>query len=106
MRSQTCCFYAQNLPTVVTLPCAGLALTLFLLFFSPGKLLGELQLSNVDQSITCRDGTFFDKNTEVPSAYAKGVLITKVTWAAYLVCYAILVRTLQQSVGHPLPYLL
>jgi hypothetical protein len=38
--AETCHFYVQNLPTVVTLlQCAGLALALLLSFFSPEHLL-------------------------------------------------------------------
>ncbi|KAI0272089.1 hypothetical protein BGY98DRAFT_1002940, partial [Russula aff. rugulosa BPL654] len=56
---QTCYFYAQNLPTIVTLlPRAGLAL-------APENFPGGLSLSGVDQSIGGRDGTFFDKNREL-----------------------------------------
>jgi hypothetical protein len=56
-------FYAQNLPTIVTLlPRAGLAQALLISFFSPVNFPGELSLSGVDQSIGSRDGTFFDKN--------------------------------------------
>ena len=74
--TETCYFYAQNFPTIVTLlPCAGLALVLLLLFFSPENLPGGLSLSEVDQSITRRDGTFFDKDAGAMSAYAQGVLI-------------------------------
>ena len=54
--------------------CAGLALVLLLSFISPENLLGELSLSDVNQSIMCRNGTFFDKNTGALSPYAKGVL--------------------------------
>jgi hypothetical protein len=63
--AETCYFYAQNLPTIVTLlPHTGLAL-LLLSFFSPENLPGGLSLSDVDQSITSRDGTFFDKTREL-----------------------------------------
>ncbi|KAF8497822.1 hypothetical protein F5888DRAFT_1613094, partial [Russula emetica] len=82
--AETCYFYAQNLPTIVTLlPRAGLALALLLTFFSPENLPGGLSLSDVDQSIASRDGTFFDKNTGALSAYAKGVLIANAAWAAW-----------------------
>jgi len=82
--AETCYFYAQNLPTIVTLlPRAGLALALLLSFFSPENLPGGLSLSDVDQSIARRDGTFFDKNTGALSAYAKGVLIANAAWAAW-----------------------
>ena len=53
---------------------AGLALALLLSFISPENLPSELSLSDVDQSIMRRDGTFFDKNTGALSPYAKGVL--------------------------------
>ncbi|KAF8497809.1 hypothetical protein F5888DRAFT_1803273 [Russula emetica] len=67
---------SANLPTVVTLlPRAGLALALLLSFFSPEILPGGLSLSDVDQSIARRDGTFLDKNAGALSAYAKGILI-------------------------------
>ena len=39
--------------------------------------------SDIDQSIVCRNGMFFDKNTGALSAYAKGVLITNAAWAAW-----------------------
>jgi 3-oxoacyl-ACP reductase-like protein len=82
--AETCYFYAQNLPTIVTLlPRAGLALALLLSFFSPENRPGGLSLSDVDQSIARRDGTFFDKNTGALSAYAKGVLIANAAWAAW-----------------------
>ncbi len=82
--AETCYFYAQNLPTIVTLlPRAGLALALLLSFFSPENLPGGLSLSDVDQSIARRDGTFFDKNTGALSSYAKGVLIANAAWAAW-----------------------
>ncbi len=42
--AETCYFYAQNLPTIVTLlPRAGLALALLLCFFSPENLPGGTQ---------------------------------------------------------------
>ena len=82
--AETCYFYAQNLPTIVTLlPLAGLALALLLTFFSPEHLPGGLSLSDVDQSITRRDGTFFNTSTGTLSGSAKGVLITNATWAAW-----------------------
>ena len=53
--AETCHFYTQNLPTIVTLlPCAGLALGLQVSFFSHGDLPGRLSglsILNVDQSI-------------------------------------------------------
>jgi hypothetical protein len=83
--AETRYLYAQNLPTIVTpLPRAGLALALLLSFFSPENLPGGLSLlSDVDQSIARRDGTFFDKNPGALSAYAKGVLIANAAWAAW-----------------------
>jgi len=82
--AETCYFYAQNLPTIVTLlPRAGLALALLLSFFSPENLPGGLTLADVDQSIGRRDGTFFDKSTGALSGYAKGVLIANAAWAAW-----------------------
>ncbi|KAH9953468.1 hypothetical protein BC827DRAFT_134941 [Russula dissimulans] len=82
--AETCYFYAQNLPTIVTLlPRAGLALALLLSFFSPENLPGGLTLADVDQSIARRDGTFFDTNTGALSRYAKGVLIANAAWAAW-----------------------
>lgn len=82
--AETCYFYAQNLPTVVTLlPRAGLALALLLSFFSPEHLPGGLSLSDVDQSIARRDGTFFNKSTGSLSGYAKGVLIANAAWTAW-----------------------
>jgi len=82
--AETCYFYAQNLPTIVTLlPRGGLALALLLSFFSPEHLPGGLPLSDVDQSITRRDGTFFDKSTGALNGYAKGVLIANAAWAAW-----------------------
>ncbi|KAI0251640.1 hypothetical protein BJV78DRAFT_1282308 [Lactifluus subvellereus] len=82
--AETCYFYAQNLPTIVTLlPRAGLALALLLSFFNPVQLPGGLSLSDVDQAITQRDGTFFNTNTGALSGYAKGVLIANAAWAAW-----------------------
>ncbi|KAH9172425.1 hypothetical protein EDB89DRAFT_2242881 [Lactarius sanguifluus] len=82
--AETCYFYAQNLPTVVTLlPRAGLALALLLSFFSPEHLPGGLSLSDVDQSVARRDGTFFNKDTGSLSGYAKGVLIANAAWTAW-----------------------
>ena len=82
--AETCYFYAQNLPTVVTLlPRAGLALALLLSFFSPEHLPGGLTLSDVDQSIARRDGTYFDQSTGSLSGYAKGVLIANAAWTAW-----------------------
>jgi hypothetical protein len=49
--------------------CAGLALALLLLFFSPENLPGGLSLSDVEQSIRRRDGTSFYKNTGALSPY-------------------------------------
>jgi hypothetical protein len=45
------------------LPRSGLALALLLSFFSLENLPSGLSLSDIDQSIARRDGTFFDKNT-------------------------------------------
>ena len=82
--AETCYFYAQNLPTVVTLlPRAGLALALLISFFSPEHLPGGLTLSDVDQSISSRDGTFFNQSTGALSGYAKGVLIANAAWTAW-----------------------
>jgi hypothetical protein len=82
--AETCYFYAQNLPTVLTLlPRAGLALALLISFFSPEHLPGGLTLSDVDQSIARRDGTFFDQSTGALSGYAKGVLIANAAWTAW-----------------------
>ena len=82
--AETCYFYAQNLPTIVTLlPRAGLALALLLSFFSPVQLPDGLSLPDVDQAITHRDGAFFNTNTGALSGYAKGVLITNAAWAAW-----------------------
>ena len=76
--------YAQNLPTIIMLlPRTGLALTLSLLFFSPENLPSGLSLSDIDQSIACCNGTFFNKNMRALSAYAKGVLIANATWVAW-----------------------
>jgi len=70
--AETCHFYAQNLPTIVTfLPHAGLALALLLSFFSPENLPCRLLLSNVDQSITCHNGTLFDKNMGALTGYSR-----------------------------------
>ncbi|KAN0115698.1 hypothetical protein V8E52_006644, partial [Russula decolorans] len=64
---------SANLPAIVMLlPRACLAL----------NLPGGLSLSDVDQSIACCDGMFFDKNTGALSAYAKSVLIANAAWAA------------------------
>jgi hypothetical protein len=53
---EACYFFAQNLPTIVTLlPCAGLTLALLLSFFSPESLPGGLSLSDVDQSIAAME---------------------------------------------------
>ena len=72
--AKTWYFYAQNLPTIVTLlPRIGLALALLLTFFSPKNFPGGLSLSDVDQSIAGRDGTFFNKD----------VLIANAAWAAW-----------------------
>lgn len=82
--AETCYFYAQNLATVVTLlPRAGLALALLISFFNPEHLPGGLSLSDIDQSIARRDGTFFDQRTGALSGYAKGVLIANAVWAAW-----------------------
>ena len=70
-------------PSVTLLPRAGPALALLLSFFSPENFAGGLSLSGVDQSIGGRDGTFFDKNTGAPSAYAEGVLTANGVWAAW-----------------------
>ena len=64
--AETCYFYAQNLPTIVTLlPRAGLALALLLSFFNPENFPGGLSLSGVDQSIGGRDGTFLTRTWEL-----------------------------------------
>jgi hypothetical protein len=79
--AETCYFYAPNLPTIVTLlPRTGLALMLLLSLLHTENLLGWLLPSDVDQSIARRDGTFFDKNTGVLSAYTKGTLIANAAW--------------------------
>ena len=62
---------------------AGLALALLLSFFSPENFPGALSLSDIDQSIARRDGTFFDKNTGALSTYAKCVLIVNAAWVAW-----------------------
>jgi len=81
---ETCYFYAQNLPTVVTLLLrAGLALVLLISFFNPEHLPGGLMLSDIDQSISNHDGTFFNKSTGALSSYAKGVLIANATWTVW-----------------------
>jgi hypothetical protein len=49
-------------------------------FHSLENILGGLSLSDVDQSIARRDGTFFDKNS---GALAKGVLIANAAGAAW-----------------------
>ncbi|KAI0272097.1 hypothetical protein BGY98DRAFT_1179220 [Russula aff. rugulosa BPL654] len=73
--AETCYFYAQNLPTIVTLlPRAGLALALLLSFLNP---------ENFPEYRANRDGTFYDKNTGALSAYAKGVSIANAAWAAW-----------------------
>jgi hypothetical protein len=57
--AEMCYFYTKNLPTVVMLlPLAGLALALFLSFFSPENLPGGLLLLDADQGIARRDGKF------------------------------------------------
>ncbi|KAI0044572.1 hypothetical protein FA95DRAFT_1562103 [Auriscalpium vulgare] len=82
--AETCYFYAQNLPTVVTLlPRAGIALAVLLEFWSPENLPGGLSLGDVDQGIGRRDGTFFDKSDGSLSGYAKGVLIANAAWTAW-----------------------
>jgi hypothetical protein len=82
--AETCYFYAQNLPMIMTLlPHAGLALALLLMFFSPEHLPGGLSLSDIDQSITHCDGMFFNTSTGALSGYAKGVLIDNAAWAAW-----------------------
>ena len=87
--AEMCFFYAQNLPTIVTLLlCTGLALALLLLFFSPEC--GGLLLSDIDQSIAHRNGTFFDKSTGALTCYAKGVLIANAAWAAWRVLVLLL----------------
>jgi hypothetical protein len=42
-----------------------------------------LTLPDVDQSISSRDGTFFNKSTGALSGYAKGVLIANAAWTAW-----------------------
>ncbi|KAI0065128.1 hypothetical protein BV25DRAFT_1836476 [Artomyces pyxidatus] len=82
--AETCYFYAQNLPTVATLlPRAGIALTVLLSFYSPEQLPGGVPLGDVDQSLSNRDGTFFDQTTGTLSGYAKGVLIANAAWTAW-----------------------
>jgi hypothetical protein len=95
--AETSYFYAQNLPTIVTLlPRVGLALALLLSFFSPENLPGGLSLSDVDQSIARRDGTFFDKNTGALSAYAKGILaawrtlVLLLSWCVAFLCLLVI----------------
>jgi len=89
--AETCFFYTQNLPMIVMLlPYTGLALALLLLFFSPECLPGGLLLSDVDQSIACRDGMFFNKSTGALTHYAKGVLIANAAWAAWRVLVLLL----------------
>ena len=82
--AETCHFYSQNLPTVVTLlPRAGLSLALLLSFSSPEQLPGGLAVSDISQSIGKRDGTFFDLTNGALSGYAKGVLIANAAWTAW-----------------------
>ena len=89
--AEMCFFYAQNLPTIMTLvPCAGLALALLLSFFSPERLPGGLPLSDIDQSIVRRDGTFFDRSTGALTGYTEGVLIANAAWAAWRVLVLLL----------------
>ena len=69
--AETYYFYAQNLPTIVMLlPRAGLSVALLLSSFSFENRPGRSSLSDVDQSIACHDGTFFDKNTGALSVTA------------------------------------
>ncbi|TFY76339.1 hypothetical protein EWM64_g7670, partial [Hericium alpestre] len=84
--AETCYFYSQNLPTVVTLlPRAGLVLALLLSYWSPEQLPGGLTFADIDQSIGRRDNTFFDQNTGALSGYAKGVLAANAAWTAWRV---------------------
>ncbi|KAF8497814.1 hypothetical protein F5888DRAFT_1906591 [Russula emetica] len=79
IRSSAFPYSSANLPTIMTLlPRAGLPVVLALLlsFSSPENLPGGLPLSDVDQSIARRDGTFFYKNAGALSAYANAA------WAA------------------------
>ena len=79
------------------LPRAGLALALLLSFFNPENLPGGLSLSEVNQSIARRDGTFFDKNTGALSTYAKGVLIANAAWAGWRTLVLLLSRCVALS---------
>jgi hypothetical protein len=100
--AETCYFYAQNLPTIVTLlPRAGLALALLLSFFSPESLPGGLSLSDVDQSVARRDGTFFDKSTGALTGYAKGVLIANAAWAAWRTLVLLLSWYVRYALSRP-----
>ena len=81
--AETCYVYAQNPLTIVTLLSrAGLALALLFSFFSPERLSSGLSLSDVDQSISRCDGTFFDKSPSALTSYVIGVLIANAAWAA------------------------
>src|SRR5882762_7363443 len=88
-------FLCTEPSNVTLLPHACLALTPSLLFFSPANLPGELSLSDVDQHVVRRDGTFFDLNTGALSAYMKGLLTPNAAWAAWNFCPPVqLVRSL------------
>jgi hypothetical protein len=67
---------------VTLLQRTGLALAPLLSFFSPENLPDGLSLSDVDQTIAHRDGTFFAKNTGALSSYAKGDLIANAACVA------------------------
>ena len=55
-----------TIPTVgIPLPPAGLGLALLLSFFSSENLPGWVSLSDVDQSIACRNGTFLTRTREL-----------------------------------------
>ena len=80
----TCYFYAQNCPTVVTILLrAGLALALPISFFSLEHLPGGSTPPDFDQSISSRNGTFFDQSTGTVSCYAKAMLIVNAMWTAW-----------------------
>jgi hypothetical protein len=74
--AEQCYFYAQNLPTVLSLlPRAAICLVLLFTFSLSG--------GGVASGVSQRDTTFFTSTDGTLTTYAKGVLLANAAWTAW-----------------------